>query len=206
MPLSQRDLRLTDIPSLSEYGCVKTERTWDEITTLYSSQMTPVYSGGLVYEYTKEGDATQNKYGLVEISGNTATERPDFATLQKAFTNVSPPSGDGGYKSSGSASQCPPKSKTFLEGSNDLPAMPESAKKYFKSGAGTGPGFEGSGSQEVGAESTGTATAGSGAVTNTSDSKKGEAGSSLRAPDMAMAPLVCGMVMVLCSLFGASLL
>lgn len=84
--------------------------------------------------------------------------------------------------------------------------MPESAKKYFKSGAGKGPGFEGLGSQEAGAESTGTATAGSGAVTNTSDAKKGDAGSSLRAPDMAMAPLVCGMVLVLCSLVGASLL
>lgn len=192
--------------SLSEYGCVKTARTWDEITTLYSSQMTPVYSGGLVYEYTEEGDATQNKYGLVEISGNTVTERPDFATLQKAFTNVSPPSGDGGYKASGSASQCPPKSQTFLEGTNDLPAIPESATKYFKSGAGPGAGFEGTGSQEVGAESTGTATAGSGAVTNTSAAKKGDAGSSLRAPDMAMAPLVCGMVMVLFSLVGASLL
>ena len=87
-----------------------------------------------------------------------------------------------------------------------MPAIPGSALKYFKSGAGTGAGFEGTGSQDVGAESTGTATAGSGAVTNTSAAKKGDAGSSLRAPDMAMAPLVCGMVMVLFTLVGASLL
>ncbi len=193
--------------SLSEYGCVKTQRTWDEIQTLYSDKMTPVYSGGLVYEYTKEGDATQSKYGLVEVNGNGVSELPDFSTLQKAFGSVTNPSGDGGYKSSGSASQCPSKSSTFLEGSNDLPAMPSQAQQYFKNGAGTGAGFQGTGSQDVGAESSGTATAGSGAVTGTATnaSKKGDSGS-LRAPDMSVAPLVCGMVVVICSLFGASLL
>lgn len=197
--------------SLSEYGCTKTARTWDEIPVLYSSNMTSVYSGGLVYEYTKEGQDKQTKFGLVEVDGKTATELPDFGTLQKAFSNVSPPSGDGGYKSSGSASKCPPKSDTFLEGSNDLPAMPEQAKQYFKNGAGAGVGLDGTGSQEVGAESSGTATAGSGTVTETakgagsSSTKKGDAGA-LRAPEMALAPLVCGMVVVACTFLGATLL
>ena len=195
--------------SLSEYGCTKTDRTWAEIPVLYSDKMSPVYSGGLVYEYTKEGDATQQKFGLVEINGQGATERPDFSTLEKAFSNVSPPSGDGGYKASGSASQCPPKSDTFLEGSDALPAMPQQAQQYLKNGAGAGVGLKGTGSQDVGAESSGTATAGSGTVTQTgsgsSSSKKADAGS-LRAPEMAFAPLVCGLVVLACSFLGATLL
>ncbi|MCJ1465555.1 beta-glucanosyltransferase [Pseudocyphellaria aurata] len=195
---------------LSEYGCTKTERTWDEIPVLYSDKMTPVYSGGLVYEYTKEGDATQSKFGLVEIKSGDVSERPDFSTLGKALSDASPPSGDGGYKSSGSASDCPPKSDTFLEDTDALPAMPEQAQQYLKNGAGQGVGLKGTGSQDVGAESSGTATAGSGTVTGTasgaasSSTKKGDSGS-LRAPDMSVAPLVCGMVVVLCSLLGATL-
>lgn len=198
-------------PSLSEYGCTKNDRTWAEISVLYSDQMSPVYSGGLVYEYTKEGDAKQAKFGLVDISGQSASELPDFNTLKKAFSAVSPPSGDGGYKASGSASQCPPKSDTFLEGSDDLPAMPQQAQQYLKNGAGAGVGLKGTGSQDAGAESSGTATAGSGTVSQTgsgagaSSTKKGEAGT-LRAPEMAFAPLVCGMVVVACSFLGAALL
>lgn len=196
---------------MSEYGCTKTDRTWEEIPVLYSDKMTPVYSGGLVYEYTKEGDAKQSKFGLVEINGNDATERPDFKTLQKGFSDVSPPSGDGGYKSSGSASQCPPKSDTFLEDTDNLPAMPEQAKQYFKNGAGQGVGLKGTGSQDVGSVSSGTATAGSGTVTETasgagSSSTKKADSVSIRAPAMSVAPLVCGMVVVFCSFLGATLL
>ena len=139
------------------------------------------------------------------------TERPDFKTLQKAFSDVSTPSGDGGYKSSGGASKCPPKSDTFLEDTDALPALPEEAQQYFKNGAGKGVGLKGTGSQDVGAESSGTATAGSGTVTETasgagsSSPKKADSGS-LRAPDMSVAPLVCGMVVVFCSFLGVTLL
>lgn len=172
--------------------------------------MTPVYSGGLVYEYTKEGDDKQAKFGLVEVDGKGLTELTDFQTLQKAFKDVSTPSGDGGYRSSGSASNCPPKSDTFLEDTDSLPAMPEQAQQYFKNGAGKGVGLTGTGSQDVGPESSGTATAGSGTVTQTlgagsSSTKKADSGS-LRAPDMSVAPLVCGMVVVFCSFLGATLL
>lgn len=164
-----------------------------------------------MYEYTKEGDAKQAKFGLVDIDGNDASELPDFKTLQKAFADASPPSGDGGYKSSGSASSCPPKSETFLEDTDDLPALPQKAEIYYKNGAGQGVGLKGTGSQDVGAESSGTATAGSGTVTETasgagsSSTKKADSGS-LRAPDMSVAPLVCGMVVVFCSFLGAALL
>lgn len=96
--------------SLSEFGCVDTVsgRKFGEIPTLYSDKMTGVYSGGLVYEYTKEADATQQKYGLVEVeSTSSVTERPDFALLQNALKDNQPPSGDGGYKPNAPKSDCP---------------------------------------------------------------------------------------------------
>ena len=39
---------------LSEFGCITNTRTWGEIKSLYSPEMTIAYSGGLVYEYTLE--------------------------------------------------------------------------------------------------------------------------------------------------------
>lgn len=173
--------------------------------------MTPVYSGGLVYEYTKEGDAEQQKYGLVEIeSSSSVTERPDFSTLQQKLKAAQPPSGDGGYKASGSKSECPAKSDTWLVDSDGLPAMPPKAKQYFKSGAGQGVGLTGTGSQDVGAESTGTASAGSGAPTKTggSSSASGSQGaaSGLRVPEFSVAPLVCGLVVLASSLLGGAVL
>ena len=175
--------------------------------------MTSVYSGGLVYEYTKEGDSTQQKFGLVSVSsdGSSVQELGDFSTLQNAYKNTPMPSGDGGYKSTGSASQCPPQSSTFLVGNDTLPAMPQQAQQYFKNGAGNGVGLTGSGSQDVGAESTGSATAGSGQVTSTasgssSSSTSKSAAASLHAPEMTVAPIVCGLVVVMSTLLGASLL
>ena len=48
---------------LSEFGCNTHKRTFEEIATLYSDQMTSVYSGGLVYEYSDE----ESNYGLVQF-------------------------------------------------------------------------------------------------------------------------------------------
>ncbi|KAL8939229.1 MAG: hypothetical protein Q9216_003475 [Gyalolechia sp. 2 TL-2023] len=203
---------------LSEFGCVETKsgRKFGEIPSLYNAKVTPVYSGGLVYEYTKEGDTTQQKYGLVDVqSSSSVVERPDFALLQRAFRDTPAPNGDGGYKSSGEASQCPSRSSTWLVDGVGLPAMPPKAKAFFENGAGTAVGLEGEGSQEVGAESTGTATPGSGAVTATGSSSSSTgsstgdsegAASGLRAPDFTIMPLVCGAVVLMSSLLGGAIL
>jgi len=63
---------------LSEYGCNTNTRKFEEVAALYNTEMTSVYSGGLVYEYSEE----PNKFGLVSISGSSVTELPDFAALQ----------------------------------------------------------------------------------------------------------------------------
>ncbi|KAF2087328.1 glycoside hydrolase family 72 protein [Saccharata proteae CBS 121410] len=196
---------------LSEYGCNTNTRKFEEVAALYSDKMTSVYSGGLVYEYAEEG----SDYGLVKISGDSVTEKDDFAAYKSALANTPAPTGDGGYKTDGSASTCPSKSSTWDVDSDALPAIPEPAKKYLQKGAGAGPGLTGSGSQNAGTESSGTATAGSGEVTATATSGSGSSSSSsaskgaaagLHAPAFEIAPLVCGAVVVFSTLFGAALL
>lgn len=128
--------------------------------------MSAVFSGGLVYEYSEEG----NGYGLVTISGNTVTPNAQFSALESAYANATNPTGNGGASSTGSASTCPTANSNWTPTNDNLPAIPSAALKLDSTGAGTGPGLTGAGSQDAGSsdnESTGTATAGSGTVTET---------------------------------------
>ncbi|TVY64258.1 1,3-beta-glucanosyltransferase gel1 [Lachnellula suecica] len=158
---------------MSEFGCITNTRTFQEVAALYSTEMTSVFSGGLVYEYSNEG----NGYGLVDISGDTVTITDQFTYLQTAYANTTDPTGDGGATTTaGAASTCPTASSEWEPTNDDLPAIPAAALKLDSTGAGTGPGLTGAGSQESGdsdTESTGTATAGSGTVTETAGSSSG---------------------------------
>lgn len=195
---------------LSEYGCNTNQRKFQEVSALYNTEMTSVYSGGLVYEYSEEG----SKYGLVTVNGGSVTEGADFTALQTAFSGTSNPQGDGGYNKTGGASGCPAQnSPNWVVKDDSLPAIPQPAEKYMTQGAGTGPGLSGPGSQNAGTASSGTATPGSGQVTvsatgsaaSSTGKKKGAAGT-LRAPEISFAPLVCGLVVVASTFFGATLL
>lgn len=171
--------------------------------------MTGVYSGGLVYEYSEEGSG----YGLVKISGGSVTETSDFTALQSALQKTKAPTGDGGYRSDGTASECPSTSDTWevtdFTGS-DLPSMPEGAQEYMQKGAGKGPGLTGDGSQNAGGQSTGTATAGSGQSTNTGGASasgtKSGAATAVQLGPIGYAPFVCTAAVFLSTLFGAALL
>jgi hypothetical protein len=88
----------------------------ETLQALYNKDMTSVYSGGLVYEYSAEG----NNYGLVTIKGATVAEGPDFAALQTAFKGTANPSGDGGFNSTGGESICPSWSAKNWDLLNDL--------------------------------------------------------------------------------------
>jgi hypothetical protein len=188
---------------LSEYGCIKGERKFEEVGSLYSPQMTPVYSGGLVYEYSEEG----TDYGIVVISGNNIKTEGDYTDLKNALEQTPAPSDDGGYKADGTPSKCPPKSANWEVGTDLLPAIPEPALKYMTDGAGKGPGLNGPGSMEAGTGTTssGNAEPGSGTV-GASESSSGAAVSSVQIPQFSMAPLVCGLVVLMSSVFGATLL
>ncbi|KAH0537679.1 beta-glucanosyltransferase [Glutinoglossum americanum] len=142
---------------LSEYGCNTNTRKFEEVASLYSTDMTPVFSGGLVYEYSEEG----SKYGLVTINGDSVTEGDDFNALKDAYAATSNPSGDGGYKANGSPSKCPSQSADWNVTTDSLPSIPSPAQKFMTSGAGTGAGLSGPGSQTAGTPSEGFSAGGS---------------------------------------------
>ncbi|KAF2179827.1 glycoside hydrolase family 72 protein [Zopfia rhizophila CBS 207.26] len=154
---------------LSEFGCITNRRDWNEIAALYSTKMTGVYSGGIVYEYTVE----PNGYGLVEVNDSGDIEpNADFERLAKAYEKTKNPSGNGGAKDSGSPSKCPPPDEEWEVESTLLPIIPEKAKQFMQKGAGQGPGLEGDGSHFAGEASKSTATPGSG---NPSKTPNGQA-------------------------------
>jgi 1,3-beta-glucanosyltransferase GAS5 len=186
---------------LSEYGCIKGQRKFEEVSTLYSTQMTGVYSGGLVYEYSEEGSG----YGLVTINGVSVSENSDFEALQSALSDAQDPSDNGGYEASSRASTCPERKAPDWDVENvALPAMPAQAKKYMTEGAGKGPGLTGTGSQNSGTRPSGTTTGGTGQASATA-SASGAAGA-LVIPDFSWTPLVCMSAMLLSTFFAATLL
>ena len=175
--------------------------------------MTGVYSGGLVYEYSEEGSG----YGLVTISGDSVTNvGSQFTDLQSALKSNPAPTGNGGARSSGSASTCPPSSDEWnIEPftSDNLPAVPSGVDTFFKNGAGTGPGLAGSGSQNAGGGSSGTATPGSGSATvyatqagSTGKTTSKGAASSLVVPPFEYGSLATVVVALFSTFAGAYLL
>ncbi|KAI1133414.1 glycoside hydrolase family 72 protein [Nemania abortiva] len=169
---------------LSEWGCTKGTRDFSELSALMSTEMSGVYSGGLLYEYSREG----NDFGIVEVSGTSSTvkEDTDYDTFKSALAKYSPPSGNGGFTSTTQSVACPTTDSIWdlgKWGQSALPAIPDGAKKYMTQGAGDGPGLTGDGSQNAGGTSTGTASPGSGSVSATAS---GDNGSGRPAPPMDM--------------------
>jgi hypothetical protein len=200
MRITKNSQKLT-FCSLSEFGCNTNTRQFEEVASLYSTQMTSVYSGGLVYEYSQE----EANYGLVTISGDSISERPDFAALQKAYSATPNPTGDGGYKSAGGASQCPPVSlPAWTVSGTDLPAIPAGAVKFMTQGAGPGPGNKGStGSQNAGTASTGTSSGTTSSSSGTSKTSKAAA-SSVRVPQFALAPIAAVIAVIVSGVLGGA--
>lgn len=173
------------------------------MASLYSTDMSSVFSGGLVYEYSMEA----NGYGVVQINGDSVEELDDFKTLKEAFAKQQDPEGDGDYKEDGEPSQCPPRADNWEVDDTSLPAMPSRARRFLEEGAGEGPGLEGPGSQQAGEPSEGQATPGSGTVTSTATgASKTGAAAAVHAPSTSIAPIVCAFVVVATALFGTTLL
>jgi len=186
---------------LSEFGCITNRRDWGEIAALYSTQMTGVYSGGLAYEYTVE----PNGYGIVEISNGEIKPNGDFDRLKKAYEKTKNPSGNGGFKENGSASQCPAASDEWEVRGNTLPAMPKNAQKFMTSGAGTGPGLSGSGSHFAGTPSESTAAPGSGNPSRTPTAGASNAGNGTGAAPSVEIPIRFMGMLAASVLFGVVL-
>lgn len=149
---------------LSEHGCTEPKRQWGEVAALFSTKMSSVYSGGLAYEYTVE----PNGFGIVDIKNGKIEPNGDFDLLKAAYAKAKDPSGDGGARMNGKASQCPPKDDDWEVTTTKLLAMPEGARKFMDDGAGEGPGLDGTDSSHwMGEPSTETAEPGSGQATRT---------------------------------------
>jgi hypothetical protein len=107
--------------------------------------MTPVFSGGLVYEWSQE----TSDYGLVDLSSGNITVLQDYNNLKAEFAATAMPTGDGGYNANGSASTCPENSTDFTSWAV-LPAMPAAAQVYINNGAGQALGYKGPTNQDAG--------------------------------------------------------
>jgi hypothetical protein len=194
---------------LSEYGCIDNGRDFGEVEALMSTDMTGVYSGGLVYEYTYE----ENHFGIVQVSGSSVKEMDGFTKYQSALSKYPAPTGAAGAVSTTHSVACPTKDANWLVDSTLLPEMPSEAKDYMKNGAGTGPGLDGPGSQNSGSDDVPDATPGSGAATgtptgtssSTASASDNAAGPSFNGP-MDKAPFVVTGIAVLFSLIGTLLL
>ncbi|KAF5102291.1 hypothetical protein D0Z00_000474 [Geotrichum galactomycetum] len=128
---------------LSEFGCNEiTPRPFTEVEAIYSTDMSSVFSGGLVYEYSEE----DNKYGLVEISkSGEITKKTDYNNLKSELAKVEMPSGDAGASTKTDASKCPAYEAGVWEVDPDaaIPSMPKRASAFLTDGAGKALGTNG---------------------------------------------------------------
>ncbi|KAL2758075.1 glycoside hydrolase family 72 protein, partial [Sodiomyces alcalophilus JCM 7366] len=139
---------------LSEYGCnTNGERKFGELESLMHPNMTSVYSGGMMYEYSLE----DSEYGIVSIDGKNVKESPEFDNFASALSRWPAPTGDGGYAHTTThAVSCPTRDSQWEADPSVLPVMPKEAEKYMDDGAGDGPGLNGPGSQQAGDSGTST--------------------------------------------------
>lgn len=135
-----------------------------------SKEMTGVYSGGLMYEYSLE----DNDYGIVEIKNKKVDRKDEFDIFKKAMKKYPTPTGDGGAASETHAVDCPSRDKNWDIDSKEIPDMPQQAQQYMKKGAGDGPGLDGSGSQQAGDSGTATASAAEGKASPTGEPQDDE--------------------------------
>jgi hypothetical protein len=188
---------------LSEYGCITNRpRKFEEVQALMSSEMTSVYSGGLVYEYSNE----ENNYGIVTLSGGNVATSDEFSAYKDALQSNPAPTGSGGASPTSHSVPCPAKDDSWQVDPSLVPAMPSQAEKYMTDGAGSGPGLGGSGSQDAADSGTATASVTGGVPSPTgSGSAKDNAGVSVHGP-VGMSPLVVSGLALGFTLFGAMLL
>ncbi|CAN8095244.1 unnamed protein product [Discula destructiva] len=110
----------------SEYGCNNdgaADRIFQETTELYSSEMTEVIAGGIVYMYFQE----DNDYGLVsEIGSKSVSTLKDYTSLSSRVNAAKPTSTSmDAYSATNTAASCPAIGSSW-QAANILPPTPDS--------------------------------------------------------------------------------
>lgn len=108
----------------SEYGCNKVQpRKFTEVQALYGSDMTDVWSGGIVYMYFEEA----NNYGLVTISGDSVSTLADYNYYKSEILSISPSSAAASAASASAATtdlSCPTQNQ-YWAAATKLPPTPD---------------------------------------------------------------------------------
>lgn len=133
---------------------------------MMGKEMSSVYSGGLMYEYSLE----DNDYGIVKIDGDNVKTEKEFDLFKSALEKYPMPTGTGGAAKSSHGVECPKSESVWQVDPSYLPEMPAQAEKYMKDGAGKGPGINGKGSHDDTGSGTATASVAVGTSTASSDS------------------------------------
>lgn len=124
----------------AEYGCNQPEpRKFSEVQALYGNQMTPVWSGGIVYMYFQEAnnygetcrvgqtswDRADNVLGLVSINGDTASKLPDFTSLSSQIAKITPSGvNSASYSPTNTQARNCPATGTAWQAATALPPTP----------------------------------------------------------------------------------
>lgn len=105
----------------SEYGCNEVQpRLFQEVGTLYSTEMTDLWSGGIVYMYFQEA----NNYGLVSVVNPTSVSTmADFSNYKSEINNISPSYAQSSAATSMLVTACPTATDNW-EAATVLPPTP----------------------------------------------------------------------------------
>lgn len=105
----------------SEYGCNEVSpRKFTEVGSLYSSDMTDVWSGGIVYMYFEEA----NNYGLVSLDGDDVKTLDDYSYYSKEIWNIEPTSAKSGDVSQETSTLACPAQDSNWKAATELPPTP----------------------------------------------------------------------------------
>ncbi|OKL61034.1 hypothetical protein UA08_03284 [Talaromyces atroroseus] len=104
---------------MAEYGC-NGQTTFTEVAALYGTEMTPYWSGGVLYTYAGVD------YGLVNVSGQTVDKGETYSAFSSQLASVTlSPTNAASYTPSNTATPSCPSVVSTWEASPTLPPQPD---------------------------------------------------------------------------------